>query len=107
MDVTENVSLVSMSSHVMNRLGLSKDSTDADRNLIGEELCKAAEQSNVPCSKVLPKLSLTFLYDNVDSHILPESSHCSKSKLSTKSIFTEYAKFKVCASCYHHYIHFL
>ena len=61
MDVTENVSLVSMSSHVMNRLGLSKDSTDADRNLIGEELCKAAEQSNVPCSKVLPKLSLTSL----------------------------------------------
>ena len=70
MDVAENVSLVSMLSLIMNRLGLSKDFTDADRNLIGEELCKAAKQSNVPCSKVLPKLSLTFLYDNVDFHML-------------------------------------
>ena len=70
------------------------------------EICKAAKQSNVPCSKVLPKFSLTFLYDNIDSHMLPESSHYFKSKLSTKSSFTEYAKFKVCASYYHHYTFF-
>ena len=33
MDVTENVSVVSMPSLIMNRLGVSKDFTDADRNL--------------------------------------------------------------------------
>ena len=60
MDVAENVSLVSMLSLIMNRLGLSKDFADVDQNLIGERLFKAAEQIDVPCSKVLPKLSLTF-----------------------------------------------
>ena len=36
MDVTEHVSLIGMSSLKMNRLGMSKDFTDADQNLIRE-----------------------------------------------------------------------
>ena len=37
---------------------------------------------------------------------MPESSHHLKCKFSTKSISPEYAKFKVCASYYHHYTFF-
>ena len=59
MDVTEHVSLIGMSSLKMNRLGMSKDFTDADWNL-SRELVQSAEQINMPCSKILPKLSLAL-----------------------------------------------
>ena len=78
------------------------------KNLIREELFKAAEQQiDMPCSEILPKLSMiVFLYDNVGYHILQDSVRYFKCKHSTKRFFTEYAKFKVCARYYHHYIFF-
>ena len=88
----------------MNRLDLSKVFTHADRKLIREELFKEAEQISMPCSKNCQSYPWCFLHDNVDSHILPESGHYSKCKLSTKRIFIENEK--TCARYNHHHTFF-